>query len=313
MTKQRTQSLDIDAQRRVLAELFALAERHWEFVSILEQAGWDVVKPRLDFEASFAESDEEQSEFRRYVVEHAKISLGNPNIRFRLPEGEPCSTAYMDDLRRRHEEQFGSHRAPGRPLWMKQLDPCLRRMERLRYEDRAVYDRRFACVEAEEKQRRVRETARHASGLAKQFGGELDQPARFYQAVMERESKPLGFSADAERSARDRPVLSKELIDGWDLCLSPEPLAWFPGRQDGKAETILSLQARRHRRPAAHAKWDQSLIIEFTKLIRHFDLLYRSFASLDELEVILMARMHLLSLVIKDIEAALRRGLSKVL
>ncbi|NPU68287.1 hypothetical protein HL667_25025 [Bradyrhizobium sp. 83012] len=313
MARQRAKSLDTNSQRRVLVELLALGERHWEFVATLQQAGWDVVDPRLDFEVSFAESEEERSEFRRYVVESTKISLANPNIRFRLPEGEPHSTEYMDHLRRRRDEQFKSSLAPGqRPLWMNELDPCLRRMEQLRYADRAVFSRRFESVQAEEKQRRVHETARHASGMSREFSGELDRPARFYRAVMERETRPLGFTSDAGRSTSDRAVLSKELIDGWDLCLSPEPLAWFPGRNDGQAVTILSLQDQHHRKPVERAKWDQVLIVEHTKLVRHFDHLYTRFASLDELEVILMARMYLLSLVIKDIEAGLLVGLANV-
>lgn len=313
MSRQRANSLNTDSQRRVLAELLALGERHWEFVATLQQAGWDVVIPRLDFEASFGDSEEERSEFRRYVVESTKIALANPNIRFHLPEGEPYSTEYMDELRRRRDEQFKTSLAPGeRPLWMIELNPCLRRMGQLRYAGPVAFSRRLESVRDEEKQRRVREIALHASGLSREFSGEIARLARFYQAVMERESSPLGFSSDAQRSTSDRPVMSKELVEGWDLCLSPEPLAWFPGRKDGQAVAILSLQAKRHRKPVARAKWDQVLIVEHTRLVRHFDDLYKNFASLDELEVILMARMYFLSLVIKDIEAGLLMGLANV-
>jgi hypothetical protein len=314
MAKRRASSLDTASQRRVLAELLALGERHWEFVATLQQAGWDLVNPRLAFEASFGESEEQRSELRRYVVESTKVSLANPNIRFRLPEGEPYSTEYLDRLRRQRDEQFKSNLAPGqRPLWMNELDPCLRRMAQLRSADRAEFSRRFELVRAEEKLRRVNEIARHASGLSREFGSELDRPARFYQAVMERETRPLGFTSDILRSTSTYAVFSKELLDGWDLCLSPEPLAWFPGRKDGQAVIVLSLQAKRHNSPVARAKWDQVLIVEHTKLVRHFDTLYKDFASLDELEAVLMARMYFLSLVIKDIEAGLLASLAQVL
>jgi hypothetical protein len=314
MARRGASSLDIGSQRRVLAELLALGERHWEFVATLQQAGWDVVNPRLDFEASFCEGEEQRSELRRYVVESTKVSLANPNIRLRLPEGEPAKSEYLEQLRRRRDEQFKSDLASGqRPLWMNELDPCLRRMAQLRYADRAEFSRRFEPVKAEEKLRRVHEIARHASGLSKEFDGELDRPARFYQAVMERETRPLGFTSDPQRSTSTYIVFSKELLDGWDLCLSPEPLAWFPGSNDGQAVTVLSVQAKRHRKPIARAKWDHVLIVEHTNLVRHFDSLYKNFASLDELEAILMARMYFLSLIIKDAEAHLLAGLAEVL
>jgi hypothetical protein len=130
---------------------------------------------------------------------------------------------------------------------------------------------------------------------------------------MERETRPMGFSSDPERSTASGAVFSKEMTEGWDLCLSPEPLVWYPGRKDGQAGVILSVQAKRHRKPVRQAKWDQLLIVEYAKLIRHFDSQYKNFASLDELEAILIARTFLLSLVLEDIEAALLTGLAKVL
>jgi hypothetical protein len=292
--------------------LLPLCDRHWDFVDIMRREGWDVVAPRLEFEAAFAEGEEDARQYRRYVIESTKVKLANPNTRFRLPEGEPYSTEFLDQLRIRRDEQLnGRYSAGDRPLWANELDPSVRRMERLRYSNRAEFDRRFAGVEADQQQRRVREIALHVSGISRDFSGELDRPARFYHAVLQRESAPMGFSFDTARSGGDVVVLSKELVEGWNLCLTPEPLVWFPGKKQGRAPIILSLQAARHRRPVRSAKWDQVLIVEHARLVRHFDFLYDRFASLDELEAIVMARTFLLSLVIGDIEAGLQAGLAK--
>jgi hypothetical protein len=82
----------------------------------------------------------------------------------------------------------------------------------------------------------------------------------------------MGFIFDAERSTAYGICFSKSLVEGWDLCLTSEPLTWFPGRKDGQARPLLSVQAARHTRPLRKAKWDQVMMVEYRELVRHFDL-----------------------------------------
>jgi hypothetical protein len=141
---------------------------------------------------------------------------GSARIAVRRPQ---WSSEYLDRLRSRRDQQLKGGLGPGdRPLWTIELDPRLRRMAQLRYANRAEFSRRFQPVETEEKQRRVHEIARHVSGMSREFSSELGRPARFYQAVMERETMPMGFAFDAARSASNYAVFSKDLIDGWDLA-----------------------------------------------------------------------------------------------
>jgi hypothetical protein len=53
------------------------------------------------------------------------------------------------------------------------------------------------------------------------------------------------------------------------------------------------------------------LTIEYLELVRYFDFCYRRFASLDELEVTVMARAFLLSLIIGEIETRLLAAATK--
>ena len=122
----------------------------------------------------------------------------------------------------------------------------------------------------------------------------------------------MGFVFDQRRSAGDYIVVSKSLTPLWDLCLTPELLEWFPGRKDGGVRRILSLQANSHRRrPLKSARRGQVIAFDYELLVPHFFQPYRSFATLDELEVTTMASTYLLSLVINDIERVLLTNLQK--
>ena len=89
-------------------------------------------------------------------------------------------------------------------------------------------------------------------------------------------------------------------------------LEWFPGRKDGGVRRILSLQANSHRRrPLKSARRGQVIAFDYELLVPHFFQPYRSFATLDELEVTTMASTYLLSLVINDIERVLLTNLQK--
>jgi len=255
----RVPALDIEAQKKVLAELLPLAERCWDFTDAMQKAGWDTVLPRLNFETSFGEG-EIVVEYRRYIVESAKAHIANPNSRFRLPEGTPYDSEFLKELRIHRDQEISAHfKPPNVPIWAKKLTVCLRRMELLRYAQRNEFDHQFAAVKEEEQQRRLHEVARHASGISQAFGNELDRPARFYRAVVEREFGPLGFIFDDARSNSDYIVFSKPLVTGWELCVTPEPLAWYPGRKEGEARIVLTLQAERHHWPIRRAKGDQVL------------------------------------------------------
>src|SRR5262249_32107529 len=151
------------------------------------------------------------------------------------------------------------------------------------------------AIEKEEQRRRVHEVAGHSTGASSAFRNELERPARFYRTVAECEFASFGFSYDNRRSIGEYVVLSKPLVVGWDLCLTPEPLAWYPGRKDGKLSIVLSLHAGGHRRPMRRAKWDQVLVIEYGELVPYFDFCYKRFTSLDELETLIIARAFLLS------------------
>jgi hypothetical protein len=253
-------------------------------------------------------------EYRQYVCELAKVRIANPNIRFRLPEGKPYNSVFLNELRNRRDQEFKGRFEPHEmPIWARELAICLRRMELLRYSQRSEFERQFSAIEEEEQRRRVHEVARHSTGASSAFRSELERPARFYRAVAEREFASFGFSYDIRRSIGEYVVLSKPLAVGWDLCLTPEPLDWYPGRKDGKVSVVLSLQSARHHRPMRRAKWEQILVIEYVELVPYFDFCYKRFASLDELETIVIARAFLLSLAINEIGPRLLAGLAKFL
>jgi hypothetical protein len=313
--RRKIPSIDVDRQRKLLLELLPIAERCWEWTKALRQAGWSTMQPRIDLELSFADGEEETSQYKRTEIEVAKLWLANPNRRFYLAPGRPFVSIYLKDLQTRREEEIKTYGKPeDLPLWMREGAGVFRKLGSLRHSQPAEFDRRFKAAEDERAERRVREIARFASGMSQDFDLK-NGPAAFYRAVLERESKPMHFAFDPERSAGDYIVFSRPLIEGWDLCLTPEPLIWYPALQEGPAEVCLSVQAAGHRRRRpmkGEFKWERIVILEYSPLVPHFALSYRRYKTLDELEIVIMAQMFLMSLVIDDIHAALAAGFPKI-
>lgn len=301
------------AQKMVLIELTPLAERSWDLVDDLQRGGWCSVIPRIRLEESFGREGE-VPEYRNTIVELAKVSLASPNIRFRLPECGPYTSQFLDNLHRRWIDEntrcFGSDRVP---IWAREAVPCLRAMEFFRYAQPADFERRLRDVVEDERSCRVREIGAHISSTSIGFRDELERPISFYRAVATREAGVMGFIFDQRRSDERYITLTRPLNEAWDLCLAPEPLAWYPGKREGDVRMLLSLQAaNHHRRPIRKSRWNQVMVIEYADLVRHFDLRYLAFRSLEELEVIVKARMFLLSLTIDEIESRLLVGLAKL-
>jgi hypothetical protein len=139
--RRKRTSLDIAAQKVVVTDLAPLADRSWALVDAMRHAGWEAVLPRIGFEESFGQEEEVQ-EYRRFVIEVAKVWLASPNFHFRLPEWGPYISPYLEELRTRRDEENCKHFNPSDiPIWAKELATCLRRMELLRYAQRSEFER----------------------------------------------------------------------------------------------------------------------------------------------------------------------------
>jgi hypothetical protein len=303
--------LSAELQKKIFWELLPLGQRCWELAGLLEQAGWNCFRPRVDFEMSFADGEEELQQYRRYQAEYVKMYFAISNFRFALTIMPPYDSDYLQQLRQERDAEVRPLIGPGKlPVWANELAKSLRKWARFRDSNRADFDREVKKVEADQQERRVYEIARHATGLSSNFGGEVERPAGFYRAVLERESRAMGFAFDQRRSVGNYIVVSKSLTPLWDLCLTPETLEWYPGRKDGWLRSVLSLQPAGHRRrPLKSARPGEVLAFDYHLFVPHFWGPYNKFATLDELEVIVMANMYLLSLVIKDIEGVLLANL----
>ena len=304
--------LTVEHQIDLLRKLLPLVDRMWEFLDLMCARSWDVVVPRMDFEASFCREDEVEL-FRTKQIEVAKVIFSRPNGYFRAVEAGYRSKL-IDHLCGERDQQLGRSFDPAiDPLWRSATTQFDRRRKLLQAEHRSEYNTRFQEVRNDEERRRLREVAFHASGIVKSFLKPADHISEIFVEAMRRYAEPLGFTSDESRSIVSRPVFSKRLAANFDLCLTPEPLLWYPGRLDGEALVLLSLQGPGKHGPFKEAKrYDRFLVIGFGELIPNFDLLYRRFATLDELEVVVKARLDLISILLTDIEVGLRTGLDEL-
>ena len=160
-------------------------------------------------------------------------------------------------------------------------------------------------VKVEQQASRQVESKTHSTALSKSLPGGHSQLERLYSAVVEEKTKPLGFFFDQERSTEFRPVYAKPIADAWRLCITPEPLAWYPGSGEGDVLLLLSLQNYAVTDYLRSTKFDLFLLIEYSEFIYHFDLVYRSFQTLEDLETVILARLKLLTFVLEKIEPIL--------
>jgi hypothetical protein len=170
---------------------------------------------------------------------------------------------------------------------------------------------RLKDIEAEEQKKRDQEIGRHCRGLPGIAIGGNERMFSIYNSVMDVESVRLGFKCDLGRSIGGSRTYSLDLVSDWVLCLTPEPLVWYPGKLEGRVCILLTLQRRGSKNPVNDRRFDRCIIVEYSELIRYFDFLYRLFRTSGELETIILARMQLLSLVITRIEKDLTSVLSE--
>src|SRR5262249_39709715 len=107
-----------------------LADRMWDLVDYMSREHFDAIVPRVSFEMSFGTGCE-LDQYRRILIEVAKVAMGNPNRRFYIPLSEkPYDSEYLQQLRRQHYEELkGRVDFNDPPLWARRLSICQRRME----------------------------------------------------------------------------------------------------------------------------------------------------------------------------------------
>jgi hypothetical protein len=295
--------LSYQQQGQLLARLLPLAENWWETIEAMRGGGWNVFLPRLNFEMSFASTEEDLLQYRRYVIEDAKCRIANPNSRIFIPrQGLPFDSEWFRQLRVLRDQELGEPYDPQKhAFWQGAVITCIRRMDLLRHEDRKEFERRMATVVQEEHRLRSGEIERHGSELPQQVTFDPEGISSFYRTVLEGHVSSLGFGVDTLRSRDGYPVFSRRINESWDLCLTPEPLVWWLGKKSGESSLLLSLQAVGQHRPLKKARLSQVLLIEIWHLIPYFDFLYRYFSTLEELEITISARICLLSMVLDEL------------
>jgi hypothetical protein len=309
----RRNFLEYDEQLALLAMLLPLPEQSWAYIEKLQTANFDAFWPMLEFEMSFARSDEQLQIYKRVKIELAKVALANPNKRlWARPGGLGYLSPYLMSLR--DEFVNGLAKLPAADRLKEPYDAVEIALPRLSQVWRYERPKWFASlreVDIEIEARKMTEAAFHASGISRKFFSSLERPAEPYAAIVARESAAFEFRADPKRTRGGYPVFSKPVSVGWDLCLSPEEIVWWPGERQGQAQMLLSLQAQGQHKPLRRADVSQVLLLEYGRLVENFYSAYDLFTSLDELELVLKAQFHLLSFVISDIERAVIQFLDR--
>lgn len=301
--------LNYAAQQAILTSLTPLAEQSEKWERALQECGWISWSPLSALEQSFSQSDAEASEWRTVTNEITKVRICTPNIRYGI-YGPPYASQILEDRRKIRDRDLGhSYSSKTDPVWLKELDPCRQRMERFRVENPGEYSAKLGAAKLVQEEFRISEADRH--GEANRFSSV--KPADIsecYRDIMDQHAKFIGFEFDKKRSVR-RAVYSRQLTGDWHLCLSPEPLAWHVGINEGDVLPLLSLQNQVLKGSLRAASAGSYTLVEYDKLVCHFELAYRVFKGAVELNVILKARLFLLGSILSQLERLLAEGLRK--
>ncbi len=295
--------LTYEDQARVLITLVPLIDNSWRYLKEMRRRGWVATLPRIDFEESFGD-DEEVRLHRSIVVEGKKFRICTPNLRYHI-SGRPYESSFLVVLSNERKTTLAAKYGIDIPDWEKSIDPCLRRLEKLRAEGRDEFERRRLLVEEQEQIYRAEEIVTHSVRPA----GQIERLNEFYISSIGVSAKALGFHYDEARSRSNRPVYSRPLTEAWSLCISAEPLAWYSPKSEGEIRILLSLQHYPWNKPIRSVEPNRFLLIEYSEFVHYFEFCHRRFRTLDELNVLILARMDLLSLLLEGLEDALRSGL----
>jgi hypothetical protein len=296
----------------------SVGDHIFEYLDGLRQVGFSAFDPFVDFVESFAVGDDEIVLHRKLCIELAKYYLTNVPHASTEAEREQL---YVSPLAQRllEEQDIQAGRRPRRiyqhvpgdePVWIPGLDPCIRRMKDFERRSREDYERQRTAMRVSMRSRLLAEVPRHATGLSRGYAMWSPGPRsrlNFFDAVMARDAAVLGFHYDKRKSRVRSLVYSKPITQEWDLCMELEEnmgMFFFSARE---GHFVLDITVRGRSLRGQPRESGEMLQINYGPSIPGFGAggAYWKFESLDELETIVRAHLHVHSLMAPVIEAAL--------
>jgi hypothetical protein len=308
-------------QVRILSGLIKLAEHQQAYAEALERKGFTSFQVWNTFVCSYC-LDKELETHRVYLIEEAKTWIGSP-------DGFPLhivgkergyKSPILVAMRAARDAVNGRpyDEITGPDIWMREIDPCLRRLKQLEFaQDPTALTRREQMYE-EFREVRCEEV--------KPFRGNT-APASNYSPLAKElfcvRLAPYGFKFDAYRSRQFSPVVSKPLNDAWDLCWSPDdeiPLRLelkVPSTLGERGTTLFcpmfyvsSKQSRGEPSKANRSGKLNFLMVAHDRVVPGFRWAYSSFEDGDELDLVISAHATMYGLIADFVESRLAKSLS---
>ena len=316
--------LSFEQVAAICRALLPIGEKVFQYIDQLIEADIQAFIPRWKFTESFCATQDERDLHRRCVVEQARYLLGWPwpplHLRWTVEDrGSLYASSLLKRLRDERdkengvsEDQLDSRYAGNEAVWRREIDPCRRRLAIEKGKDWPVYEEHWTSVLEEERRVLEREVVRSATCLATAHTFDKDGRYCLFTAVMERDATPLGFHYDKLKSRPNYPIFSMSISADWDLCWAiEEPNMFFWNSFEGHFMPHLEIRGRNRRGSVAKAEPGEFLQIRYASVVPGFFNAYRTFHSLDELEMLIKAHLCLYRLMAPTINGGLKKVLGE--
>lgn len=299
----------------IFRSLVPLAEQGYALSDRLVGLGWSAHVVWQRFLESFAATENELAQYRKYRLELARNNVGQSWrwVRFD-PSNTYFSSDYIAGLIEQRDVENGvtidelSSRYPAQEmLWRKELTACDRRRVQLEMYRREEYESLYQATVEASKLALAREADRF-SAIAASLADPLDWLA-CYAACMQRYAAPLGFHLDERKSTGVVPIFSKEVAEGWDLCWSMETPLFIGSPTGGLFGPALQLRSRKLRGSTKELPYYNYLEFNYTAVVPDFKAGYHGFTDVASLETIIIAHLTVYEWISVALEGAIRQRL----
>jgi hypothetical protein len=305
------------ATSKVCAGLPNLVGGYFEKEEMLLAKGLQAFRPGLRFTEDFAANKEELDEYKRFLIESKKSSVGRSSYNAEwynkmLSEARAKFLITQDSLDDEPTE-FKRHLAK-----MRWLEPVKLHSFKQPYKDEVA---RLWLQDVEQF------SSHQWHGLG--FDKAADRK-KLYINIFKSWEKKLGFTLDKQLSTSRKPVMTKPLVAPWKLCFMIDTVYFYKPVDSDMIVHEGSITYRIKPGPTLEASF--GLIYDKVQnisklqykecLLHHFDMfypihllditaqLYRKFYNLEELDAIVNIHLTLYELMQSEFENALAKGLS---
>ncbi len=290
--------------RGVAVGLMAVADKRDFYKGEMIGRGFEAFIPHSQSIENFAQNEEQLKVHRRCAFELMKEQFSEPAPRM---GSQAYWSSFLDQMRAERDQCNGMSLAELKKaipfkeyMWREHYDPCMRALERACQDNPGVrnMDAIWEAVNA----RFAQESVEKATEITRETSFSDRDQRETFAVLMQRYAGDLGFVYEPKMSPARGPVFVKPLKNEWSLMFVIRYHRYFFWDTPSWTFPLDLILAKRSKRKFKELQLGDGVTIDYPSVVdRFFSVCYKSFATPEEMELTVRARLELYALMERDI------------